>query len=100
MKKYKDGKYEVKKYSSGSKYWCYNGKIHREDDLPAVECSDGFTGWSIHGEIHRIGAPSIIRPDGSTAWYLDNIKYSEKEYWMELYKRGLTTKEQLLNALI
>ena len=32
--------YTVKVYPNGDKYWCLNGKLHREDG-PAIEWANG-----------------------------------------------------------
>ena len=34
---------------NGTKRWCLNGKLHREDG-PAVEYSDGHKEWYLHGK--------------------------------------------------
>ena len=39
--------YTVKVYTNGDKYWCLNGKFHREDG-PAVEYADGSKSWRLN----------------------------------------------------
>ncbi len=41
--------YTVKVYADGSKYWCLNGKFHREDG-PAMELANGFNYWYLDDE--------------------------------------------------
>ncbi len=41
--------YTVKVWADGSKYWCLNGNLHREDG-PAVEWADGHKAWYLNGE--------------------------------------------------
>lgn len=36
----------IAEYSSGTKTWWYNGKLHREDG-PAVEYRDGYEEWRL-----------------------------------------------------
>lgn len=48
--------------------WFKNGKRHREDGLPAVECPD-YRSWSIDGELHREGAPAVVHADGGREWF-------------------------------
>ena len=36
--------------ADGAKYWCLNGKYHREDG-PAHEWGDGHKQWYLHGEL-------------------------------------------------
>ena len=57
--------------SNGTKRW-YNEvfQLHREDDLHAVEWSDGTKTWYKNGKIHRDnGKPACIYPSGTEAWY-------------------------------
>ena len=57
----------------GTKYWCLNGKYHREDG-PAVEYAGGNKYWYLNGEYHREDGPAIERADGTKAWFLHNKK--------------------------
>jgi hypothetical protein len=59
-------KYEVRVYSSGSKYWYLNGKQHREDG-PAVEHVNGYK-----------------------SWYLEGVNYSESQHKAEMARRNNT----------
>jgi hypothetical protein len=38
------------KNNTGDKYWYINGKIHRENDKPAIELIDGEKFWYINGK--------------------------------------------------
>ena len=49
---------------------------------------------------HREDGPAIEHADGYKVWYLNGVKYNEKEYYKELYRRGLISKAQLLVELI
>ena len=40
---------ELKVYSDGSKFWCQNGKYHRDNDQPAIIDSDGLKAWFQNG---------------------------------------------------
>jgi len=58
-------------YPSGNKYWTLdNGTFHREDG-PAIEYISGLKKWFLNGK-----------------------KYSEQDYYRELYKRGIITREE------
>jgi len=48
--------YEVRVYDSGARTWHLNGQLHRED------------------------GSAIERADGSKAWYLDDVTYTEEEF--------------------
>jgi hypothetical protein len=76
---------------NGSKYWWLNGKLHREDG-PAVEHGNGMLSWWLNGELHREDGPAIISPFVKN-WFLNNIEYSEDEWFKRL------TPEQQYNYL-
>ncbi len=58
--------------SDGSKFWYQDGKLHRDNDLPAVEWADGSRSWYKDGKHHRDnGLPAIIRSDGECYWLVD-----------------------------
>lgn len=43
--------------------WTLNGEIHRDFDLPAIDCNNGKRYWYRHGKIHREGGLNVIYPD-------------------------------------
>jgi len=78
-----------------------NGVWHRDNDLPAVEYSDGAKTWYKDGNCHRENAPANIAPDvemwcvegvkhrydgpaltlhGNQFYYINGKEYSEKDY--------------------
>lgn len=68
------------------------GKIHRDNDEPAILWLDGTKEWWQNGYRHRNGdKPAVIRYDGEQEWYqygtlhrLDGparITTTYKEYW-------------------
>jgi antitoxin component YwqK of YwqJK toxin-antitoxin module len=63
----------------GTTYW-YNksGQLHRENDLPAIEHSNGDKEWWINGELHRDNdLPAIEYIHGLKSWY-KNGKFIRK----------------------
>jgi hypothetical protein len=49
----------------GDKYYCKNGKLHRDGDLPAIEKLDGGKLYFKNGELHRDGdLPAVEHSDG------------------------------------
>jgi hypothetical protein len=36
-----------------SQCWYKNGKIHRDNDLPAIISQNGYKGWYKNGQLHR-----------------------------------------------
>jgi hypothetical protein len=47
------------------------GKLHRENDLPAVELADGTLEWWQNNKLHRENGPAVIRADGSEEWWVN-----------------------------
>ena len=76
-----------------SKFWYLNGILHREDG-PAVEYADGSKYWVLNGKLHREDGPAIEYVNGDKEWYLNAINYSEQNYYRELYRRGIITREE------
>ena len=67
------------------KYWYFNGKLHREDGPAVIEHGGNNKEYYKHGKLHRENGPAIIRRNtyGNPPvkkWFIDGIKYSEKEF--------------------
>jgi hypothetical protein len=60
-------------YSSGSTEWYFNGLLHREYDLPAIEYIEIIKKWYMHDKLHRIGGPAIERANGDKEWYIQGM---------------------------
>jgi hypothetical protein len=54
---------------NGTKYWFYQGKLHREDG-PAVECFNGDKEWCFQGNWHRVDGPALEYANGDKTWYI------------------------------
>jgi hypothetical protein len=63
-----DEKYEIKKLDDRIEYR-YKGKLHRDNDLPAIEWNDGGKEWHQNGKYHRDNGPAIERVNGRKYWY-------------------------------
>jgi len=65
----------------GSRSWCVNGLLHREDG-PAIEHANGDRSWLINGMFHRENGPAIENMNGDRFWYLNGneIEY-DPETW-------------------
>ena len=51
--------------------WYANNMLHREDDLPAIEHSNGDKEWFYEGLRHRENdLPAIVDVNGGREWYL------------------------------
>ena len=81
MTQYREGKYWVNEDDhSSNKSYTFNGLLHREDDLPAIEWKSGTKDWYKNGKLHRLDGPATILADGSKYWFIEGIEYSEKEF--------------------
>ena len=66
---------------NGTKVYYRNNLLHSDDDLPAIEFSDGDKRWYRKGFIHRIGGHAVEYSNGEKLWYLfGNGGYTEDEY--------------------
>ena len=60
----------------GDLYWYKKGKMHRDNDKPAVMYSSGYKAWFQNGLRHRDGnKPAIIRGNGDKLWYKNGVRY-------------------------
>ena len=51
--------YKVKVYDNGTREWCLDGQIHREDG-PAIEWADGGRSWFLNGK--RVTEEEVMNP--------------------------------------
>ena len=87
-------KYEVQVDSKGTKTWCLNGTLHREDG-PAIESTNGYKSWYINGQLHREDGPAIEEADGRKEWYIKGKLHREDGPAIEYSNGG---KEWYLNG--
>jgi hypothetical protein len=63
-----------------SKCWYKNGLLHRDNDLPAVTSPNGYQGWYKNGEFHRDNdLPAVIYPNGTQIWCINGKIYRQKK---------------------
>ena len=77
-------KYKVDQY--GIQHWYFNGKLHRDNDKPAIVGSDRYKVWYLNGKCHREYGPARIWPNESKEWWLYGKYYTEEKYWIEMKK--------------
>ena len=71
--------------------WFKNGKLHRDDDLPAVLWLDGTRAWYQNGETHRDNdKPAFINPWGDQHWYQNGLRHRENDLPASIYVYGQT----------
>lgn len=50
-------------------FWKMNGEVHRDDDLPAIQC-DEYEEWWCEGKLHRDGdKPAVVYSNGDQEWW-------------------------------
>jgi hypothetical protein len=66
-------------YASGGRDWYQNGKLHRDGDKPAIITSGGARWWYQNGKIHRDGdKPAFISANGTQQeWYNNGVLYKK-----------------------
>jgi len=47
-------------FPDGREHYYYKGKLHSQNDLPAIEYDDGAKVYCKHGEQHRVVGPAVI----------------------------------------
>ena len=63
----------------GTRFWYKDGVLHRDNDLPAIECANGTREWYKEGEQHRAGdLPAIEYANGARYWYKNGVAYTPK----------------------
>ena len=60
-------------WADGTKSWWYRkGQHHRENDKPAVEWAHGTKEWWYKGQLHREnGKPAVEGVDGMKEWWVN-----------------------------
>lgn len=69
------------------------GSIHRDNDLPAVVKKDGTQMWYDFGELHRVGKPAVVYPDGK-------VEYWEHNKPISILKDKLKGNEDVMNLIL
>ncbi len=66
--------------SNGDKHWYKEGKTHREGDKPAIEFANGIKKWYKEDKLHREGGPAVIRFNEEEEYWIEGKKLSKKEW--------------------
>jgi len=78
---HRDNDLPAVEYSNGTMAWYKNGLNHRDNGLPAVEYPGGNKLWYVDGKYHRVDGPAVERVDeGNNKWYIEGKELSEKEF--------------------
>jgi hypothetical protein len=82
-KLHRDNDLPAVEYMDGSKQWYQNGLNHRENDLPAIEINNGTKWWMKNGKLHRDNdLPAVVGFNGYKYWY-KNGKLHRDDYVLE-----------------
>jgi hypothetical protein len=58
----------------GDIFWYKEGKLHRDDDKPAIMCNNNYKAWYKDGLLHRDGdQPAVLYGDGDKEWYRNGL---------------------------
>ena len=68
----------------GDKFWYDSDSLYHRDDGPAIEWAHGSKEWYKHGKCHREDGPAVELSSGYKAYWLEDIIYSEEEYWEKI----------------
>jgi hypothetical protein len=66
----------------GDKEWYINGKLNRDNDLPAFERANGSKSWYVNGLRHRDNdLPAIVDVSayGYKSWYVDGKQHRDND---------------------
>ena len=73
----------------GNKVWHNEqGKLHRVDG-PAIKWWNGDKAWWSHGNLHREDGPAIEYANGDKEWYLNDKQYTEEEFALLQFMKGV-----------
>jgi hypothetical protein len=62
-------------FPDGGRWWYQHGKLHRDGDLPAAVDDDGPQVWYQHGRLHRShDLPAVVWADGRQEWWVDGVR--------------------------
>lgn len=69
--------------------WYSNGKIHRDDDLPAIVFASGLQQWYKNGKLHRDNdKPAHIHPSGHIVYYKQGRLHRNADFPAMLHPDG------------
>lgn len=57
-----------------------------------IKFPGGDTRWYVNGKYHRIGGPAVDWENGPKQWWINGKSYDERDYWIELARRGYDIK--------
>ena len=76
--------------ANGDQMWYNAGDLHRENDLPAItQQVDKYTVWYTDGKLHRENdLPALIGEYGYKAWYKNGVRHRDNDKPAIIYEDG------------
>lgn len=70
--------YTQRVYADGTVVYTRDGYKHRDDDLPAIELSNGDKEWWVNGKLHRDGdKPAVVHDTGEKKYFKNGKLHRE-----------------------
>ncbi len=67
-------------HANGHKEWWVNGKRHRDNDQPVVIYAGGTKEWWVHGKLHRDNdLPAVIFSNGGMEWWVYDKRHRDND---------------------
>ena len=64
----------------GGMFWYKNGKLHGNNDQPAIVLANGYKAWYHKGRLHRDDQPAVMYSNGEKDWFNnDEVYFPYKE---------------------
>lgn len=70
-KLHRDNDLPAIEYENGDKLWYIDGELHRENDKPAAVFKNGVCKWYKHGKLHRESGPAVVYSNGKVEYWID-----------------------------
>lgn len=72
--------------SNGDKIWYIDGKLHREGNKPVFISVSGYQTYYKNHLLHRTNGPAVEEENGNVEYWINGCKYS-KEHYLKRLKR-------------
>ena len=88
-KLHRDNDLPAENWKNGSQKWYKNGKQHRDNDMPAVISKDGNQYWYKNGKFHRDNdLPAVIYSNGRKEWHQNGKLHRDNDLPAMIYPDG------------
>ena len=85
-----DNPVDINKEQKEYVQWFYSGKLHRDNDLPAIVYKNGTQSWYKNGLAHRENDfPAFMFKSGTKYWYYQGHVHRDNDLPAEMYIDGI-----------